>query len=146
MDDDTGEAIVFRVTETRSGGDDNLVWYVPHFDFPNEDPPRAEWERSSYAEVKEWHAASRAVLASRPDLQPPTCMQDTNKTLEIYNEALYPTMRRLGLDEIVEDNASPHNNDDIRASHRDNNINIVGYEATQADKDEITALIHEQTR
>ena len=52
IDDDTGEPIVFRITETRSGGNDNHVWYVNHFDFPDEDPPRAEWEHSSFGEVQ----------------------------------------------------------------------------------------------
>ena len=80
---------------------------------------------STFKEVRAWHQASRAVLAQRDDLQPPTCMQDTEKTLEIYNEALYPTMRRLGLRDVVEDNASPHNNNDIRQSHRDNNVHFI---------------------
>ena len=52
VDDDTGEEIIFHVTETRSGGDDSFVWYVSHFAFPEEDPPRAEWEHSTYGEVK----------------------------------------------------------------------------------------------
>ena len=145
-DDDRNEEVVWRITETRSGGSDRYVWYVDHFRFPDEDPDDSEWEHSSYKEVKAWHDSSRAILAARPDLQPPTCMQDTKKTLQIYNDALYPTMQALGIDELVEDNASPHNNNDIRQSHRDNNIRIVGYEATQADKDEIVALIEEQTR
>ena len=45
--------IVWRVTETRSGGNDNHVWYVNHFDFPDVTPPRAEWEHSSYDEVRD---------------------------------------------------------------------------------------------
>ena len=143
-DDDT--AVVFRVTETRAGGNDNYVWYVRHFEFPDEDPPRDEWEHSTYKEVKAWHDSSRAVLASRPDLQPPTCMQDTAKTLDIYNTALYPTMHRMGLTDVVEDNASPHNNTNIRSSHRDHGIKIVGYSATAAEKEQIKALIREQTR
>ena len=116
IDDDTGQEVVFRIVESRSGGTDDYIWYVPHYQFPDEDPPYeagGAWEHSSFEEVKAWHAASRADLATRPDLQPPTCMQDTSKTLEIYNEALYPTMRRLVLRDVVEDNASPHNNDDI---------------------------------
>ena len=145
-EEDDGTPVVFRVVETRSGGEDNHVYYVRHFDFPDEDPPRAEWEHSTYEEVKTWHEASRAVLASRPDLQPPTCMQDTAKTLDIYNNALYPAMQRLGLVEVVEDNAAPHNNDDIRVSHRDHNIRIVGYQATDDEKQEIVELIREQTR
>ena len=99
---------------------------------------------STHDEVKTCHDVSRAVLTQRPDLQPPTTMQDTSKTLQIYEEALYPTLRRFGLDEVVEDNASPHNNDTIRQSHRDNNIRIVGYVATEEEKEQIKALIREQ--
>ena len=73
-------------------------------------------------------------------------MQDTAKTIEIYEEALYPTLTRLGLDHIVEDNASPHNNDTIRASHTGHDVHIVGYTATAEEKEEIRQLIHEQTR
>ena len=72
-------------------------------------------------------------------------MQDTAKTLEIYGEALYPTLVEWGLDEIVEDNASPHNNDVIRKSHDDHNVRLVGYSATPAQKEEIKALIRLQT-
>ena len=72
-------------------------------------------------------------------------MQDTSKTLEIYDTALYPTLQQWGMDEIVEDNASPHNNDVIRKSHDDNNVRIVGYSATPADKEAIKALIRVQT-
>ena len=71
-------------------------------------------------------------------------MQDTAKTLEIYAEALYPTLREWGMDEIVEDNASPHNNDAIRQSHRDNNVRIVGCNTTPAEKEEIKYLIRAQ--
>ena len=55
MDDDTGEEVVFRIVETRSGGTDNHIWYVPHFDFPDADPPYVEngpWLCSSFDEVK----------------------------------------------------------------------------------------------
>ena len=68
-------------------------------------------------------------MLQRPDLQPPTGMQDTAKTLEIYRETLYPIMRDNHLTQLVEDNASPHNNQTIRDSHRANNVNIVGYDA-----------------
>ena len=64
--------------------------------------------------------------------------------MEIYEEALYPTLRRLQIDQIVEDNAIPHNNERIRASHRDNGARIVGYSVTAAEKDEIRALIRTQ--
>ena len=144
VDDATGEKIVFRVVETRAGGNDRYVWYVPHFDFPDQDPPRAEWEHSSYDEVKAWHDSSRAALAQHPRLQPPTSMHDTAKTLQIYRDALYPTLRRWGMRDVVEDNASPHNNDVIRESHRDNNVRLVGYTATPAEKEQIKALIRQQ--
>ena len=48
------------------------------------------------------------------------------------------------MDEIVEDNASPHNNDSIRQSHRDNNVGVVGYNATPAEKEDIKELIRVQ--
>jgi len=73
-------------------------------------------------------------------------MQDTNKTLEIYNEALYPTMAALRITHLVEDNASPHNNQRIRDSHTEKGINIVGYSATAAEKADIRNLIEQQTR
>ena len=72
-------------------------------------------------------------------------MQDTVKTLEIYEEALNPAMVRLGLTDLVEDNASPHNNQRIGESHISHNVKIVGYSATDSDKDEIRALIQQQT-
>ena len=73
-------------------------------------------------------------------------MQDWKKTLEIYNEALYPRMRELGLRDLVEDNASPHNNDKVRESHRANGIRIVGYTANEDEKEEVRRLIEVQTR
>ena len=146
VEDDTGEEIVWRVTETRSGGNDNLVWYCNHFDYPDEDPPREEWERSGYDEVKEWHDNTRAVLCQRPDLQPPTGMQDTQKTLDIYEQALYPAMTEYRITDLVEDNASPHNNNTIRASHLRHGVNIVGYNATEPQKQHVRDLIQQQTR
>ena len=143
-EDDDGRPCIFRVVQTRAAGDDNYVSYVPHFQFPDSTPPELEWLFSRHSEVKEWHDASRAALAQHSELQPPTTMQDTAKTLEIYAEALYPTLREWGMDEIVEDNASPHNNDAIRQSHRDNNVRIVGYSATPAEKEEIKDLIRTQ--
>jgi len=145
-DDEEGNPCVYRVIETRAAGNDRNVSYVKHFDFPDHTPPSGpDWFTSTYAEVKEWHDATRAVLAQRDDLQPPSGMQDTSKTLEIYNEALYPTLTRFGINELVEDNASPHNNETIRASHRGHNVRIVGYEATEAEKDDIRDLIRQQT-
>ena len=73
-------------------------------------------------------------------------MQDTKKTLQIYEEALYPALEKYGIDSIVEDNASPHYNQKIRQSHRHHGVNIVGYHATPADKEEIKRLIRVQTR
>jgi len=71
-------------------------------------------------------------------------MQDTTKTLEIYEDALYPSLRRLDINSIVEDNASPHNNATIRASHTQHGVNIVGYTATEDEKEEIRELIRQQ--
>ena len=71
-------------------------------------------------------------------------MQDTNKTLEIYLETLYPTLREWDFDEIVEDNASPHNNERIRQSHDENNVRLVGYIVTPAEKEAIKDLIRQQ--
>ena len=143
-EDDAGNPCVFRVVETRAAGDDNYVSYVPHFTFPDSTPPQSEWLFSRHSEVKEWHDATRASLEQHPELQPPTTMQDTSKTLEIYQQALYPTLRRFGMSDIVEDNASPHNNETIRQSHRDNGARIVGYTATPAEKEVIKALIRVQ--
>ena len=39
---------------------------------------------------------------------------------------------------------SPHNNQTIRDSHYAHNIAIVGYEVTEAEKDDIRALIRQQ--
>ena len=144
IDDDTGEPIVFRITESRSGGEDNHVWYCNHFEFPDEDPPRNQWYHSRFDEVQKWHRESRHQLATRADLQPPPCMQDTAKTLEIYETALYPALIRYDINSIVEDNASPHNNADIRASHDRHNVNIVGYTATPEQKEQIKDLIRQQ--
>ena len=144
-EDDEGNPCVFRVVQTRAAGEDNYVSYVRHFEFPDADPPEAEWMFSRHSEVKEWHDASRAALAQHPELQPPTTMQDTSKTLEIYADALYPTLQEWGMTEIVEDNASPHNNDSIRQSHRDNGAQIVGYSATADEKAQIVDLIRQQT-
>ena len=140
------EGTVYRITQTRSMSDNGRVCYCNHFDYPDADPPERFQHYSRYSEVKKWHHASRAVLAQREDLQPPTCMQDTAKTLEIYEEALYPALRKYGINSIVEDNASPHNNDTIRASHRRHGVNIVGYRVTRADKAHIKRLIRHQTR
>ena len=139
------DGTVFRITETRAQGDNNHVSYCDHFAFPDEDPPQCNQFESYFDDVQRWHRRSRAVLAQREDLQPPTCMQDTSKTLEIYEEALYPTLRQQRINFLVEDNASPHNNQTIRDSHHRHQVNIVGYECTEAEKEEIKDLIREQT-
>ena len=51
-EDDEGQPCVYRVVETSAAGNDNHVSYVPHFDFPDEDPPQCEWFVSIYEEVK----------------------------------------------------------------------------------------------
>ena len=139
------DGTVYRIVETRAQGYDRNVSYVDHFAFPEETPPEVNQFVSTYDDVQRWHGRSRAVLAQREDLQPPTAMQDTAKTLEIYRENLYPTLQRLGLNAIVEDNASPHNNQTIRDSHREHGAQIVGYVATEAEKAEIVELIRQQT-
>ena len=46
------------------------------------------------------------------------------------------------MDEIVKDNASPHNNDTTRQIHRDNNVCVVvGYNITPPEKEDIKSLI-----
>ena len=52
-EDDEGNPCVFRVVQTRVAGEDNYVSYVWHFEFPNADPPEAEWMFSRHSEVKE---------------------------------------------------------------------------------------------
>ena len=96
------EGVVYRVVETRAAGDDRNVSYVDHFQFPEDIPDERHWFVSSYDEVKTWHRLSRAILVQREDLQSPTCMQDTVKTLEIYNDVLYPALRRMRINSIVE--------------------------------------------
>ena len=140
------EGVVYRVVETRAASGNNKVSYVDHFAWPDSVPDdESDIFESWHHEVKDWHEASRAILAQREDLQPPTSMQDTTKTLEIYEEALYPTLTRFGINHIVEDNASPHNNDAIRRSHARHHANIVGYSATDAQKEQIKDLIRAQT-
>ena len=53
-------------------------------------------------------------------------------------------VERLGINSLVKDNASPHNNNAIRDSHRRHHVNIVGYHAT-AEKQQIVSLIRQQT-
>ena len=139
------DGVVYRAVQTRGMSDDgNVYYYVNHFDYPDTIPDEQHY--SSHREVKECHDASRAELAQCEDLQPPNGMQDTSKTLEIYADALYPALREQRIKHIVEDNASPHNNDAIRESHREHGAHIVGYTATDEDKEEIVRLIEEQTR
>ena len=88
-EDDDGRPCVFRIVQTRTASDDGNVCYVPHFQFPDHTPTENQWLFSSFGEVKEWYRAIRRVLAQREDLQSPTCMQDTQKTIDIYEQALY---------------------------------------------------------
>ena len=69
-------------------------------------------------------------------------MQDTAKTLEIYETAFYPALTRMRINNIEEDTVSPHNNETIRDSHRRHNVNIVGYTVTETQKEKIKDLIH----
>lgn len=62
------EGVVYRIVQTRAAAADNTVSYVAHFDFPDSIPAERHWEFSSHAEVREWHAASRAQLTQREDL------------------------------------------------------------------------------
>ena len=141
--------IVWRVTESRHREQEYEGWvvrYCDHFANEDADPARDECQVSSYAEVKEWHEATAAQLRLEPTLKPPTVGQDIDKTLEIYEQDLYPVMRDQRLTRLVEDNASPHNSKRIREKHDEHGIEIVGYTATEAEKVEIVRLITEQTR
>ena len=69
---------------------------------------------------------------------------DTDTHLHTHREALYPFLVRHDLNEIVEDNASPHNNDEIRLEHQRNNVRLVGYTATEEEKNHIRQLIRDQ--
>ena len=102
IDEDT----VWRVVETKSraryqGRTTDVVTYCDHFRNCDADPPLNECEVSSYAEVREWHKNSRAELMERKDLQPRTGMQNTEKTMQIYERDLYPVMQRLRLVHLV---------------------------------------------
>ena len=125
---------------------ENVVYYCDHFANPDVDPPLDQCEFSSYTDVRSWHAATRDKLAREPTLTLPTVGQDIDKTLQIYNDHLYPVMRAHRLRHIVEDNASVHNSERIREKHREQGIHIVGYEATEQEKAEIVRLITLQTR
>ena len=54
------EGVVWRVVQGRTKLDGNdVVFYVEHDKYRDKDPPLNECERSSFAEVKEWHLESR---------------------------------------------------------------------------------------
>ncbi len=72
-EDDEGKPCVYHIVETRAQSEDGNVSYVKHFEHPDS-TPAGGWYTSTYAEVKEWHAASRHVLLTRPDLQSPASM------------------------------------------------------------------------
>ena len=63
-----------------------------------------------------------------------------------HREALYPYLSEHGLHEIIEDNASCHNNVTIRDEHKKHGVKLVGYEATDLEKQQIKDLITEQVR
>ena len=71
------EGVVYRVTETRAGSANGNVSYCDHFLYLDTTPPERHQFESEHDEVKQWHDASRAILAQREDLQPPTAMQDS---------------------------------------------------------------------
>lgn len=100
-----------------NGKEEDVVHYVEHFDHVDDEPDTNLWECSLYSEVKLWHALSAEKLRSRADLAVPSGLQDAKKTLQIYRDALYPYMIEHNLTELVEDNASPHNNETIRSEH-----------------------------
>ena len=52
-EDDNGDPCIFRVVQTRAGGEDNYVSYVRHEEFPDSTPPESEWLYSRHDEVKE---------------------------------------------------------------------------------------------
>jgi len=142
---------VWRVVESKSRQRIGRRWrevvhYCDHHANPDSNPPLNECESSTYDEVKAWHAESADRLSRVKELKPRTVMQDTDKTIEIYEAALYPFMREHRLTWLVEDNASPHANDRIRVKHVEKGINLVGYTATESDKQEIVRLITVQTR
>ena len=51
-EDDDGNPCVYRIVETRAAGEDNYVSYVPHFTYPDVDPPENVWSYSEFDEVK----------------------------------------------------------------------------------------------
>lgn len=143
--------VVWRVTESKSRAEYNgrmvdVVHYCDNFANPDADPPIDECEFSSYEDVKQWHSETRDKLARDPALKPPTVGQDIDKTLQIYEDFLYPVMRDARITHVVEDNASPHNSERVREKHREHGVQIVGYHATAAEKEEIVRLITAQTR
>jgi len=144
------DGTVWRVTESRHReadfGTTDVVRYCDHFVNLGGDPVRRQCEVSGYDEVRDWHADSRDKLAREPTLKLPTVGQDIDKTLQIYADFLYPVMRQQRITHVVEDNASPHNSARIRDAHATAGITIVGYEATDQEKQEIVRLITEQTR
>ena len=92
----------------------DVVCYCDHFTNLGVDPHDDDCEKSSYGEVRDWHVESADRLTREPALKPPTVGQDIDKTLQIYEDFLYPTMTVNRLVHVVEDNASPHNSNRIR--------------------------------
>ena len=54
-EDANGDPCVYRIVETRAGGNDRNVSYVEHFRFPDTTPPEnsGEWHVSTYEEVRD---------------------------------------------------------------------------------------------
>ena len=52
-EDDRGDPCVYRITQTRAQHPEGHICYVPHFRYPDADPPTNVWETSSFDEVKE---------------------------------------------------------------------------------------------
>ena len=125
---------------------EDVVYYCDHLASPDVDPPLNQCEYSSYNDVRTWHQNTRDKLARMPTQKPPRVGQDTDKTLAIYEDHLYPALTTYRLTHIVEDNASPHNSKRIRQKHTEKGVTLVGYEATDTEKEEIVRLVTHQTR
>ena len=81
--------VVWRVVQgrTKLGGDD-VVYYVQHGEYPDKDPPLSECERSSFAEVKEWHLESRDRLVGMCSYVHHTCMHTNTNVPNMHARTL----------------------------------------------------------
>ena len=116
-----------RQAAARHGRMEDVVCYCNHFENLDADPHDNDCEKSSYGEVRDCHVESADRLSRDPSLKPPTLGQDIDKTLQIYEDFLYPTMAANRLVHLVEDNVSPHNSNRIRQRHEEHGVQIVGY-------------------